>query len=93
MRKHLVTKHIFIIFVILFAFSGILSCEYQSPSDGENKLGFPFNFYTYFGGKREKPYNEYEFDIPMLLLDIIIIWCVAILISKLWGALKNRKAS
>ncbi len=51
--------------------------------DGFNAYGFPWSFYTYFGGKCENCYGNFGFKLLSLLADIGLIAVVAALSIQL----------
>lgn len=62
------------ILIILFLVSSIATCSYNSPSDGNDTIGFPFTFYEYLGGKRDpEPQNRTVFNFSALLSDVLLL--------------------
>ena len=80
-RILLILKYTVLLFIVLTLVTAIIG----TPSDGDNKFGFPFPFYKIYGGKRSS-YLPNEFSAVMLLLDVVFIylavWLANILLIK-----------
>ncbi|PUV25849.1 MULTISPECIES: hypothetical protein [Sphingobacterium] len=71
-----------IIFFILTVTITLLFSKCESPSDGNDVLGFPFPFYTYLGGKRyPEPPDRTYFNGIYLLLNLVVYFGIACLLS------------
>lgn len=71
-----------IIFLILTVTITLLFSKCESPSDGNDALGFPFPFYTYSGGRRNpEPPSRTYFNSIYLLLNLIIYFGIAYLLT------------
>lgn len=67
----------------------ILTLDFLSASDGNNKIGFPFTFYEYLGGKRfPEPNTRHHFFALALLTDVLITFSIPFCILFFW---KTRK--
>jgi|GEM_PF-240076 len=67
-----------LIFFILTVIITILFSRFDSPSDGNDAIGFPFPFYTYLGGKRyPEPPDRTYFNGIYLLLNLIIYFGIS----------------
>ncbi|KKO90492.1 hypothetical protein AAW12_15505 [Sphingobacterium sp. Ag1] len=66
-------KKTWVIFSVITVTTTILFAKCDSLSDGNDRLGFPFPFYEYIGGKRSvEPENRSSFNSIYLLFDLII---------------------
>lgn len=66
-------KKTWVIFSVMTVAATILFAKCDSPSDGNDRLGFPIPFYEYIGGKRSiEPENRSSFNFIYLLFDPII---------------------
>ena len=66
-------KKTWVIFSVITVAATILFAKCDSPSDGNDRLGFPIPFYEYIGGKRSiEPENRSSFNFICLLFDPII---------------------
>ncbi|MDR2270017.1 MAG: hypothetical protein LBF27_03835 [Sphingobacterium sp.] len=71
-----------ITFLILTGVITVLFSKFQSPSDGNDILGFPFPFYTYLGGRRfPEPSSRTDFNGIYLLLDLMLYFGIANLLT------------
>jgi hypothetical protein len=52
----------------------LLSFGFNSASDGNNSMGFPFSFYEYSGGKRyPEPETRHNFIVLAFITDVLIV--------------------
>jgi len=66
-------KKTWIIFSVITVAATILFAKCDSPSDGNDRLGFPIPFYEYIGGKRSiESEIRSSFNFIYLLFDLII---------------------
>ncbi|MNK01569.1 hypothetical protein D3C87_193740 [compost metagenome] len=71
-------KKTWVIFIVITVAATILFAKCDSPSDGNDRLGFPFPFYEYIGGKRSiEPEIRSSFNFIYLLFDLIIYFGLA----------------
>ncbi len=81
---------ILIIFLILFLIITLVTSNFNRSSCGNDTVGFPFTFYTYYGGKMSvEPASREQFNFAFLFFDISIVLIVSILVNSLF--LKRRK--
>ena len=73
--------------VIGFFVVSLITMKINSPSDGNNVVGFPFKFYEYLGGKRIVELNREIIYIGNLLLDlgmaIALTFVIGLIIKKI----------
>jgi hypothetical protein len=86
----IINKRIVLVFITLFSFLNLLSCNHESQYDGNDSIGFPFVFFTIHGGKRFDDLGN-KLDVINLLIDIGIIWIAAMLLINLIKLYKKRK--
>jgi hypothetical protein len=61
-----------------------LSINCGGPSDGNDRMGFPFPFYEYLGGKRSIAMeNRRSFPVIYLLFNLLIYFGLAYFFSIL----------
>ncbi|HEU5291900.1 MAG TPA: hypothetical protein VFU05_14720 [Cyclobacteriaceae bacterium] len=90
MKILIFNRRTIIIFIILLIVLSIGTIKIESPSDGNDLIGFPFRFYEYLGGKRTpEPLTRYIINYTNLIIDTVIIGIASILIEIL--ARKKRK--
>lgn len=66
-------KKTWVIFSVMTVAATILFAKCDSPSDGNDRLGFPIPFYEYIGGKRSiESEIRSSFNFIYLLFDLII---------------------
>jgi hypothetical protein len=71
-------KKTWVIFSIITVSATILFAKCESLSDGNDRLGFPFPFYEYMGGKRSvEPENRRSFNVIYLLFNLFIYFGLA----------------
>jgi len=79
-----------LIFSILTLSITLFSIKCGSASDGNDRIGFPFPFYEYFGGKRSIPMeNRRSFHAIYLFFNLLIYFGLAYFFSILIK--KNKK--
>lgn len=75
--------------LLIFALFTALTYENNAASDGFTKIGFPFNFYNYSGGKFSDPAFTSDFGfspkyfVADLLILIVFIFLFNFIIEKL----------
>ena len=78
--------------VLLFAVLTAVTASIEKPFDGNNNFGFPFRFYTIYGGKRSF-YPSNEFSAFMLLIDVMLVylavWLSNVFLVKMKKNMKN----
>jgi hypothetical protein len=81
---------IFLISVIVFCIATLLTIKNETPIDGNDTYGFPFTFFTEYGGKRVD-YNGLVsyFQIEYLVVDYIIIVIIVFLLASAWSWFKS----
>ncbi|WP_374164664.1 hypothetical protein [Arcticibacter sp. MXS-1] len=65
-------KWVLLMFSSLLTLMLLLGSDLHSSSDGNDYVGFPFRFYSYFGGKRHIAFRH-QFDLFALLADLLIL--------------------
>ena len=64
MKRSVFNRRTIFIFLLLFISVSILTIRIESPSDGNDLIGFPFRFYEHLGGKRlPEPLNRTTFNM------------------------------
>ncbi|MDF2516287.1 MAG: hypothetical protein K0R59_1583 [Sphingobacterium sp.] len=83
-----------LIFFILTVIITILFSRFDSPSDGNDAIGFPFPFYTYLGGKRyPEPPDRTYFNGIYLLLNLIIYFGISYALTYSIKKFRNKRAN
>lgn len=66
-------QRLVIISFLFFFVAQMLTLDLSSASDGNDKIGFPFTFYEYLGGKRfPEPNTRHHFLALSFLTDVLI---------------------
>ncbi len=79
-----------LIFITTFVLFTAMTGTWKSASDGNDVIGFPFEFYTYLGGKRLIPTEDRTlFNYGNFTIDAILFFVSSILIDKLIKKNKN----
>lgn len=77
---------VFVIVTILFLLVTKLTSVNASPFDGEDRVGFPFRFYTYYGGKLlDKAASPIFYNYTNMAIDILVYMIILMLSLKIWG--------
>jgi len=78
--------------VLLFVVLTAVTASIETPFDGNDNFGFPFRFYTIYGGKRSF-YPPNEFSAFMLLIDVALVylavWLSNVVLVKMKKNMKN----
>jgi len=69
--------------VLLFVVLTAVTASIETPFDGNDNFGFPFLFYTIYGGKRSL-YPPNEFSAFMLLIDVALVYLAVWLSNVVW---------
>ncbi len=70
----------------------LFTAKLASASDGNNTYGFPFTFYTRFGGKRFPPIlKNSEMNYVNLLADIGLSFIVGLLFWKIFQFVMSKQ--
>lgn len=90
MSKIKISKLSLFIFLISFILLNILTGSYESPSCGNDEIGFPFRFFEHLGGKRSEPiYPPYTMNYFFLILDVLIVGTLSVLLENLTRRTKS----
>lgn len=82
-------QRLVIISFLFFLIAQILTLDLSSASDGNDKIGFPFTFYEYLGGKRfSEPDTRHQFLALSFVADVLIAFSIPFCILFFW---KTRK--
>ncbi len=65
--------------IVIFIIAVIATAEYFTSVDGDDTYGYPFTFYTVYGGKMEVPLQPY-FNFSTFAFDILLATFAAWLI-------------
>lgn len=80
-------RRVFLLFAFVFAATQLLTCSFESPSDGNDYVGWPFRYYEYFGGKGG---FGFRLNFILLLSDIALLllfcWLIAWFLTKWRGS-------
>ncbi|KQM78069.1 hypothetical protein ASE74_15270 [Pedobacter sp. Leaf216] len=70
-----------IIMLLIFALLTAISYQDNAASDGFTKIGFPFNFYLYSGGKFSNPSitSDFGFSTKYFIADLFILILVIVI--------------
>ena len=72
-----------ILFFSIFILTTLFTLSFNSASDGNDEIGFPFRFYEYLGGRRfPEPSSRYLITYKNLIADILLIAFVSILLEN-----------
>ena len=79
-----ITRWSIAIFVISFIILNLITISINSPSDGNDLIGFPFPYYEYLGGKRfPEPESRHLFRSLNLVIDFLVIGIPSLLLGRL----------
>jgi len=96
MGKIRISKLSLFLFIISFILLNMLTGSFESPSCGNDEIGFPFRFFQHLGGKRSEPiYPPYTVNYSSLILDILSVGILSVLLENLIRKIKSsfRKKS
>ena len=77
-------------FIPLFVGITYFTASFESMSDGNDMLGWPFVFYNFLGGKRMDNYFGKGWFFENLILDILIISGIFTLLTAMIQRLLNK---
>jgi len=78
------------IFFVLWIFLTGMTVELKSAACGSNRIGWPFRFHDVFGGKAIGKVEQIWFNVPMFLVDCMVIYAISILIYFFMKFLKDK---
>lgn len=78
---------------LIYVLFTLFTFENNATSDGFTKLGFPFSFYVYSGGKLTEPglASSFGFSIKYFLIDMLILTIVIVLVNFITDKWKKEK--
>lgn len=77
-----IAKAVIYLTILLLIISTLATLKLEAASDGFDQYGFPFTFYDSFSGKCDDCYQNFGFKPLNLLLNILLISCLAFVIVK-----------
>lgn len=83
---------VFLIVTLIFLFLTKITSVNESHFDGEDRLGFPLKFYTYYGGKLlSRAISPVTYNYTNLIIDIFIYVVILLLSFKFWGKKRSKE--
>ncbi|OOG19986.1 hypothetical protein BWD42_08920 [Sphingobacterium sp. CZ-UAM] len=87
-----IPKATWLIFFILTVIITILFSKFDSPSDGNDTIGFPF--YRYLGGRHSpEPTDRTYFNGIYLLLNLIIYFGISYALTCSINKIKSKRVN